>query len=247
MGSDFAGIVEAVGDAVTNVEVGDEVFGTMDFRTSSAFAEAIVLESRYVVRKPSKLSFSEAACLPIPAMTAWVAILDKAHARPGSRIFINGCGGAVGASAVQLALAQGARVSGSCGPASINNVKAAGVDPVFGYADKDSYARSGKFDAIFDTLGTLSIGEGLSMLDPNGVFVDINPTPPRVVRGMMSGRYRLAFATMGIKHLSAIGTAASEGILRPAVGVEAPFTDAVALITNAELGRRASGRVVLAL
>jgi len=189
MGSDFAGTVEAIGDNVRNVRVGDEVFGTMDFKKVGAFAEAIVVNSQYVARKPPQLSFGEAACLPIPATTAWAAIIDKAQARRGSRIFINGCSGAVGAFAVQLALARGAKVSGSCGAAAITSVKAAGVDPVFKYADSSSYTKSGKFDAVFDTVGTMRVSEGLSMLERQGVFIDINPTPGRVVRGMLSRRF----------------------------------------------------------
>lgn len=245
VGSDFAGVVEAIGDDVTNVQFGDEVFGTMDFRKSGAFAESVVVDSHLVARKPPHLSFSEAACLPIPATTAWAAILDKAQARTGSRIFINGCTGAVGAFAVQLALALGAEVSGSCASAAMASAKAAGVDPIFDYAQSNLYVESGKFDAIFDTAGTMSVSEGLSMLQPDGVFVDINPTPGRVVRGMLSRRYKLAFATMGTKHLHEIADYARSGVLRSTIGVETPFSDAVAAIANAETGPRCPGRVVL--
>ncbi|MGY4299817.1 NADPH:quinone reductase-like Zn-dependent oxidoreductase [Bradyrhizobium sp. i1.4.4] len=158
----------------------------MDFKKAGAFAETIVVDSRYVARKPAQLSFGEAACLPIPAATAWAAIIDKAEARSESRIFINGCSGAVGAFAAQLALARGAKVSGSCGVAATAKAKAAGIDPVFSYAESSSYAKGGKFDAVFDTLGTLRVSEGISMLEPRGVFIDINPTPGRVARGILS-------------------------------------------------------------
>lgn len=245
MGTDFAGIVEAIGSAVTDVRVGDEVFGTIDFKQSGAFAEKIILDSHLMAKKPSQLSFSEAACLPVPAMTAWAAVLDKARVRSGSRIFINGCTGAVGAFAVQLALAHGAHVCGACGPASMDSAKATGVDPIFTYADKRSYVQSGKFDVVFDTVGTLNIGDGLSMLKPNGRFIDINPTPRRVIRGMLSRHYKLAFATMGIKHLATIADFAGKGVLRPTIGFEAPFADAVAVISNAEKGSGAPGKTVL--
>ncbi len=123
--------------------------------------------------------------------------------------------------------------------------KAAGVDPVFDYADSNSYVGSGKFDAIFDTAGTMSVSEGLSMLQPDGVFVDVNPTPGRVVRGMLSRRYKLVFATMGTNHLHEIADYARSGVLRSTIGLEAPFSDAVAAIANAETGSRFPGRVVL--
>ncbi|MGZ2432666.1 NAD(P)-dependent alcohol dehydrogenase [Neorhizobium petrolearium] len=247
MGTDFAGIVEAIGGKVSSVQIGDEVFGTVDFKKSGAFAEIVVVDAHHLVKKSPQLSFSEAASLPIAAMTAWVAILDRAQARSGSRIFINGCSGAVGAFAAQLALAKGAHVSGTCGSASMDSARAAGVDPIFGYSDQQAYTRNGKYDAIFDTLGTLDVRNGLSMLAPKGVFVDINPTPGRMLRGMLlSRRYKLAFATQGIRHLPAIAELAGNGTLRPTIGLEAPFSDALSVITDAESGRRASGKIVLA-
>lgn len=246
MGTDFAGIVEAAGGKVRNVQVGEEVFGTVDFKKSGAFAEAVVVDAHHLAKKPSRLSFGEAACLPIAAMTAWVAILDRAQARAGSRIFINGCNGAVGAFAAQLAIAHGAHVSGTCGPASRDSARAAGVDQIFGYSDRQAIAQNGKYDAVFDTLGTLDVGDGLSMLKPKGVFVDINPTLGRLLRGMPSRRYKLAFATMGIKHLPAIGKLAADGTLRPTIGLEAPFDNALTVIAGAETGRRSSGKIVLA-
>lgn len=245
MGADFSGVVTAVGNGVTNVRIGDEVFGTMDLKHSGAFGDIAVTESHLVVAKPSNLSFSEAACLPIPAATAWAAIIDKARARAGSRIFINGCSGAVGAFAVQLARACRARVSGTCGSSSIATVKAAGVERVFSYADATAFEADGKFDAVFDTLGTLGVSDGLAMLKPKGTFVDINPTLPRLMRGMLSGRYKLVFATMGYGRLPEIAELAAAGKLKPTIGQESPFADAISVITNVESGRRVAGRVVL--
>lgn len=247
MGTDFAGIVEAIGAEVTDLQIGDEVFGTMDFRKSGAFAEAAVVAATNLARKPAGVSFREAACLPIPVMTAWAALLDKAKMRAGSRVFVHGCNGAVGAAAVQLALAHGAHISGSCGPGSRDAARAAGVYPVFGYSDQQAYAASGKFDAVFDTLGTLGVGEGLAMLAPHGVFIDINATPGRMLRGLLARRYKLAFATMGIKHLAAIARLADDGMLRLAIGLEAPFRDALFAIADAEHGPHPPGRVVLVM
>ncbi|XEN34276.1 NADPH:quinone reductase-like Zn-dependent oxidoreductase (plasmid) [Ensifer sp. WSM1721] len=92
----------------------------------------------------------------------------------------------------------------------------------------------------------LDVGRGLSMLNPTGVFVDINPTPGRLLRGMLSRRYKLAFATMGIKHLAAIAELAGRGTLRPTIGLDAPFSDALSVIRDAENGRWRSGKAVLA-
>jgi NADPH:quinone reductase-like Zn-dependent oxidoreductase len=245
MGSDFAGVVEAVGEAVRHVEVGDAVFGTMEATKPGAFAEVLVTQARCVVRKPAQLSFAEAACLPIPATTAWAALIAKARVSKDSRVLINGCTGAVGSIAVQLAMARGARVAGTCSRASMPGARLAGVDPVFDYADEGYRQRVEPFDAVFDTAGTLDVGDGLSMLRPGGVLVDINPTPRRMMRGMLSRRYKIAFATMGTRHLSDIARLAAEGALKAAVGLQRPFSDAVATIAEAEQGMRVSGRVVL--
>jgi NADPH:quinone reductase-like Zn-dependent oxidoreductase len=84
------------------------------------------------------------------------------------------------------------------------------------------------------------------MLNPKGVFVDINPTAGRLLRGMLSGQYKLAFATMGIRHLPATAELAANGTLRPTIGLEAPFSDALSVIADAENGRRPAGKMVLA-
>ncbi|CAN7705922.1 NAD(P)-dependent alcohol dehydrogenase [Variovorax paradoxus] len=245
MGSDFAGVVEAVGEGVREFQVGDEVFGTMDFKKPGAFAEVLVTDSRHVAKKPPQLSFAEAACLPISAATAWAAILDKAQVSKGARVLINGCTGAVGSMAVQLAVANGAQVAGTCSRASMDAAKAAGVYPVFDYAVEGWWHGVEPFDAIFDTAGTLDLRRGMSMLKPKGLFIDINPTPRRIVHGLLSRRYKIAFATMGFKHLAAIAELAAQGTLKPAIGLEKPFSEAVATIAAVEGGLRVSGRVVL--
>lgn len=245
MGSDFSGVVEAIGADVTRLQVGDEVFGNVEIKRQGAFAESVDAEERLVIRKPASLSFSEAACIPIPATTAWAAIVGAAKVKPGARIFIHGCSGAVGSFAAQLALEHGAVVSGSCGTSSMDAAKLAGLDPVFSYSDTESFALRGPYDAVFDTLGTLPVTEGLKLLKHQGRFIDINPTPGRMLKGFLSGRYKLVFATMGYKSLPEIGAAAAQGTFRPAIGLEAPFSDALAVIRDIELGRRPPGRAVL--
>lgn len=245
MGSDFAGVVEQVGAGVTNVKVGDEVFGSAEIKRQGAFADVVDADARLLALKPASISFSEAACLPIPAATAWAAIVGAAKVRSGSRIFINGCSGAVGNFAVQLAQAYGATVSGSCGASSTAGVRSKGVAPIFAYSDKAAFTATGPYDAVFDTLGTLPVANGLAMLTPTGCFIDINPTPRRMLRGLISWRYKLVFATTGFKNLLEIATAAGEGKLHSTIGLEAPFADALNVLKDVETGYRPPGRVVL--
>lgn len=247
MGSDFAGVVESVGSQVTDFEVGDEVFGTVEIKRQGAFAELVDADASLLVHKPTAISFSEAACIPIPAATAWAAVIDAANAREGAHIFINGCSGAVGSFAVQLALAYGACVSGSCGTSSAQSVQAAGVNPVFAYEDKTAMAANGPYDAVFDTLGTLPVTDGLAMLKKRGRFIDINPTLGRMLRGFVSGRYKMVFATSGFKSLQNIADVAMDGKLRSSIALEVPFSEALNVIKDAELGKRPPGRVVLVM
>lgn len=248
MGSDFAGVVEAVGEGVDAFQVGDEVLGTMDVKRPGAFAEVLVTEARNVAKKPSQLSFEEAACLPIPCTTAWAALLGKGRVSSGTRVLINGCTGAVGAMAVQLGVAQGAQVAGTCSRKSMGRARQAGLDQVFDYADPGSWRAAGQFDVIFDTAGTLDVGRGLSMLKSGGVFLDINPTPRRLLRGMLTRRYKMVFATMATRHLAEIAALAAQGTLKPAIGLERQFSEGVATIAAVEGGAlRVPGRVVLTL
>jgi len=83
------------------------------------------------------------------------------------------------------------------------------------------------------------------MLKPRGVFVDINPTPKRFLRGMLTPRYKLAFATMATRHLAEIAQLAAQGTLRPTVGLDRPFSEALETITAVESGLRVPGRAIL--
>lgn len=246
IGSDFAGVVEAVGEDVHDIRPGDEVLGTMDVKKPGAFAEVVVTESRYVTKKPSGISFAEAACLPIPAATAWAALLlGKKPVTGNSRVLINGCTGAVGSMAVQLAIANGAKVTGTCSLASMEFARLMGVQETFDYADKqfDKYVKP--FDVIFDTAGTMNIGRAVRMLKPKGMIVDINPTPGRIVRGLLSRRYRMVFANMAYKFLPEIADLADQDLLRSAIGQQTDFSQAITTITAFEKGQRSRGRVVL--
>lgn len=243
MGSDFAGVVTAVGDSVQGLAPGDEVLGTMDVKRPGAFSEVLVTDARLVVKKPQQLTFAEAACLPIPCATAWAAVIGNVN--KGSRVLINGCTGAVGSMAVQLARLQGADVAGICRPNSIASAKRAGVDPVYDFADDASWGAAGPYDLIFDTVGTLRVGPALRMLTPTGKFVDINPTALRLLRGALSARYKMVFATMALNHLSDIARLAADGVLKPLIGLSRPMSEAVATISEIEGGLRVPGKAVL--
>jgi len=119
LGSDAAGVVTAVGDAVTAFSPGDDVFFHAEFARGGTYAEYVAVNAAQVARKPRTVSFSTAAALPIPGLAAWTAVIDSAQVARGMRVLIHGGTGALGSVAVQLAKAQGAHVTATAGTADL--------------------------------------------------------------------------------------------------------------------------------
>ncbi len=167
-GVDFAGVVESVGDGVTQFAPGDEVFGGW----GGAFAEYLVMPAnRAIVKKPPSVSFAEAAAIPIAGLTAIQALVNEGGLQPDQRVLINGASGGVGTFATQIATAMGAHVSGVCSTRNVEMVKGLGADQVFDYK-KEDYTQSGQqFDLIVDLVGNHSVAANRSLLTPNGALV----------------------------------------------------------------------------
>jgi NADPH:quinone reductase-like Zn-dependent oxidoreductase len=167
IGGDFAGIAEAVGKDVTDVQPGDEVFGVR----TGAFAEYVAVKTA-VARKPANLSFEEAAAVPIAALTALQALREQGNLQAGQRVLVNGGSGGVGTFAVQLAKALGAgHVTAVCSPRNVEQARSLGADRVVDYTRED-YTRSGeRYDLIVDVAGSHSWRENRRVLTPGGTLV----------------------------------------------------------------------------
>jgi NADPH:quinone reductase-like Zn-dependent oxidoreductase len=116
-GSDVAGVVEAVGRNVTDLQPGDEVFGSLWDNTitqAGTFAEYSVAPASRLIKKPASLTFQEAAASVMSGLTALIALREVGRVGPGTRVLINGASGGVGTLAVQIAKAIGADVTGVC-------------------------------------------------------------------------------------------------------------------------------------
>ena len=133
-GSDVAGIVEAVGKNVTDLQAGDEVFGSSwdNAITTQAgtFAEFTVAPASQLIKKPVSLTFEEAAASVMSGLTALIAMRDVGRVGPGTRVLINGASGGVGTFAVQIAKALGAEVTGVCGTRNLELVRSLGADHI---------------------------------------------------------------------------------------------------------------------
>jgi NADPH:quinone reductase-like Zn-dependent oxidoreductase len=162
-GTDFAGIVEAVGRSVTQFQPGDEVFGGK----RGAFAEYVCLpETGPVVRKPVNVTFEQAVAVPIAAITALQALRDHGQIQPAQKVLINGASGGVGSFAVQIAKAFGAEVTGVCSARNVDVVRSIGAHRVIDYAQED-FTRSGqRYDLMLDIAGNRSWSDCTRVLAP---------------------------------------------------------------------------------
>ncbi|MBE0595384.1 MAG: NAD(P)-dependent alcohol dehydrogenase [Gemmatimonadales bacterium] len=166
-GNDVAGRVEAVGKHVTQVRVGDDVFGACD----GSFAEYACAREDRVAPKPANLTFEQAAAVPVSALTALQGLRDKGAVCAGQRVLIIGASGGVGTFAVQLAKAFGTEVTGVCSTTKVDMVRSIGADHVIDYT-RDDVAQAGqRYDVILDTAGNRTLSRLRRALTPRGTLV----------------------------------------------------------------------------
>lgn len=247
MGMDFSGTVTSIGPGVTRLKVGDPVFGLARFKESGAFGQAVVTKEAFLTRKPDDVSFEDAACLGTPGITAWNGLIDKAKLQAGQHVFINGCAGAVGNAAVQIAQIQGAIVSGSCSARDIQRAKSLGVQTVYDYRETQVSSIATRFDVVYDTAATLPVSAGVAMLRPGGVFLDLNPGPVKFIRAVFDRRLKPIIGAPRAEILDALAKAASEGRFRIPVGEMVSLTGAIQLIAELEKGRKLGGKGVITM
>ena len=170
LGSEFAGVVEAVGAHVTRFKPGDAVFGYRG-PNMGAYAEYMCLpEDGMLAMKPANMTFEEAATVPYGALTA-LSLLRKVNVQRGQKVLINGASGGIGSAAVQLSKYFGAEVTGVCSTPRVGFVKALGADKVIDYTREDFTQNGETYDVIFDILGKISFGRGKKSLKPNGLYL----------------------------------------------------------------------------
>lgn len=167
LGIDFAGTVEQVGRGVDRFRPGDEVFGAQ----SGAFADYVCASATRIAPKPGRLTFEQAAAMPIAAITALQAVRDKGTVEPGQRVLINGAAGGVGTFAVQIAKAFGAEVTGVCSTQNAALVRSIGADHVVDYTSEDFTRTDRRFDALIDNVGNRSFADCRRVLAADATLV----------------------------------------------------------------------------
>jgi len=258
-GSDLAGVVEAVGQDVTDLKQGDEVFGSSwadDLGTSGTFADYAVAPAAKLIRKPTGLTFEDASASVMSGLTALIAIRDVANAGPHTRLLINGASGGVGTFAVQIAKTLGAEVTGVCSTRNLELVNSLGADYVIDYTEED-FTQSGKrYNVILDNVMNHWPKKLSSALAPGGMLI---PNSIGTTGGMFASLFKVARATlMGqgsievkfvnleVTHenLNDLAKLHESGDVKPVIDTVYPLKEAPKAVAHM-LGHHAAGNIVI--
>jgi NADPH:quinone reductase-like Zn-dependent oxidoreductase len=247
-GIDVAGTVDALGEGVTGIQVGDQVIGFLPMAGPGAAAEYVLAPIDALTPAPKSVALSDAAALPLVGLTAWQALFEHAKLTAGQRVLINGAGGAVGGYAVQLAKQAGAYVIATAGPRSSLRVTAAGADEVVDHTAADVVAAvSRPVDVVLNLapVEPAQLDALLGLIRPGGVLVNTTvwmPAPTDEGRGV---RGIDLFVRSDAEQLSHLAELIDGGELRVEVARRVPLAELPALHADAAAGALPSGKVVV--
>jgi NADPH:quinone reductase-like Zn-dependent oxidoreductase len=177
LGRDFSGVVSAVGEGVSDLKIGDAVFGVMDAGIEGTYAEKLKIKAALAAKKPASLSHAEAAALALISLTALVAVEDTAKLKAGETILIQGGAGGVAGFAIQLAKHIGATVITTTSARNIDYVRGLGADRIIDYNKEDFTQLGPVCDVVFDTVGGDVRPGCYKVLKAGGRLAWIAPTP----------------------------------------------------------------------
>src|SRR5580765_3567711 len=177
LGNEAAGVVLRVGSRVQRFKPGDEVYARPDKDRIGTFAELIAINQADVALKPKTLSMEEAASIPLVALTAWQALVEKAKLKRGDRVLIHAGSGGVGTIAIQLAKHLGALVATTTSSPNVDFVKSLGADVVVDYKKDDFEKTLRDHDAVLNSLDAQTLRKSLNVLKPDGKLISISGPP----------------------------------------------------------------------
>jgi NADPH:quinone reductase-like Zn-dependent oxidoreductase len=253
-GMDLAGTVVAVGENVTRLRAGDDVFGTGD----GSFAEYACGRVTTLAHKPSNLTFEQAAAVPTSACTALQALRHAGPTVPGQRVLIIGASGGVGLFAVQIAKAYGAEVTGVCSTAKVELVRSVGADRVIDYTAEDFTGGGRQYDLILDLGGTRPLSALRPALAPRGTLVLvggegggqwIGGALVRSLRAVVLSPFlrqnlRMVLATTKAQDLELLSKLIADGKVTPVIDRAYPLVQAPDALRHL-IGGQARGKVVV--
>jgi NADPH:quinone reductase-like Zn-dependent oxidoreductase len=246
-GLDIAGTVEAVGTGVTRFGPGEEVFGTC----TGALAEYVGTPEDKLERKPSNLTFEQAAAVPTSGLAALHGIRDAGKVQPGQKVLINGASGGVGTFAVQIAKALGAEVTGVCSTGNVELVRALGADQVIDYTQEDFTQGGPRYDLILDNAGNHSLSALRRALAPTGRLIPNSGSAGlgTFITAFVSSPFlrqqgRPYLSVPKLKDLTFLKELIEAGKVTPAIDRTYPLSDAADAFRYLENGH-ARGKVVI--
>lgn len=248
LGYDVAGTVEALGEGVDAVEIGDEVVGFLPMTADGAAAEYAVAPAAVLAPAPASIPLTDAAALPSVGLTAWQALFEIGELAAGQRVLINGAGGAVGGYAVQLAAQAGAHVIATASSRSRERVAAAGADEVIDHA---TTALAAAVTAPVDVLLNLApiapeaFAALVGLVRSGGIVVSTTvwmPAPSDEARGV---RGVDVFVRSDAEQLARLVALVDRGELRVHVAERVPLAELSAVHARAAAGALPGKVVVL--
>jgi NADPH:quinone reductase-like Zn-dependent oxidoreductase len=241
-GYDIAGIVEKTGTKVTKLKAGDGVYGYPTF--GGGWAEYVTVTEGEVAAKPASLSFTEAAAVPMGALTAWQALVDTAHLHPGQTILIHGGSGGVGSFAVQIAKARGARVIATASTENQDLLKQLGADVAIDYTKTRFEEIAKDVDAVLDPVGKETLARSYGVVKKGGIVMSLVARPDPVELEKRGIRGAAISVHPDAEDLAEIAHLIDAGKIRPIVTKVLPLSEAVAAQQQAAT-YHTRGKVVL--
>jgi NADPH:quinone reductase-like Zn-dependent oxidoreductase len=244
LGVDFSGVVRTVGEGVTDLGIGDAVFGVVTQVQQGCYAEAVAVKADMVGKNPDSLSHAEAASLALVGTTALVSMEDEAELSASQMVLIHAGAGGVGGFAIQYAKHVGATVWSTASAANHDYVKGLGADEVIDYNAVDFAEAAPPCDVVYDTVGGDVQAKSVLVLKPGGRLVHVAPPPadfknPRddieIIRPNV-GRDRA--------HMERIAELVGAGAVRPMPITHMPLAETAAAHELSQTGH-VRGKIVL--
>jgi len=241
-GYDIAGIVEKTGVKVTKLKGGDAIYGYPTF--GGGWAEYDTVTEGEVAAKPASLSFTEAAAVPMGALTAWQALVDVAQLQPGQTILIHGGSGGVGSFAVQIAKARGARVIATASTANQDLLKQLGADVAIDYTKIRFEEIAKDVDAVLDPVGKETLARSYDVVKKGGIVMSLVARPDPVELKKRGIHGAAISAHPDAEDLTEIAHVIDAGKIKPIVTQVLPLNEAIPAQKQAAT-HHTRGKVVL--
>lgn len=243
-GTDVSGVIESVGENVTGLNPGDEVYTRAGVYRDGAYAEYVAVQAEDVVAKPKSLDHIHAAALPHVTLAAWQALYEAANLQKGQTVLIHGAAGGVGHIATQLAHLRGARVIGTAST-NLNTLHELGVDEVLDYTKTPFEDVVHHVDVVLDTVGGDTQERSWGVLKRGGMLVSLIQPPSEEIAAKYGVRQQMVATSPPIgKTLAEVASLVDSGKIKPLVSAVMPLRDTRhghRLIEN----RHTSGKIVL--